>query len=105
MAVKVYRQGDVALVPIDEKRLAEIKAKGKILKTRLLRKGENGGLHQLEKDTKAVIYELDGVKYILSEEGVGVVHGEHGRVDAPAGAYEVRVQREISQDRESWVRD
>jgi len=105
MAVKAYRQGDVCLVPIDEKRLAEIKEKGKVVKTRLLRKGENGGLHQLEKETKAVIYELDGVKYVLSEDGVGVVHGEHARVDLPPGNYEVRVQREISQDRESFVRD
>jgi hypothetical protein len=42
-----------------------------------------------------VFYELDGVRYIISPKGVGIVHGEHHRLDLPPGNYQVRVQREV----------
>jgi len=96
----VYRQGDVGLIPRPDLtkvffEKGEGDKKPKLLKTRVLRRGENGGVHALEKEkSDSVIYEVDGVMYVLSENGVGVVHGEHNRVDLPAGIYEVRVQRE-----------
>ena len=112
MGMHVYRQGDVAFIPREDlpKSVADIdnmvgrdkKTKAKVLKTRVVRKGVNGGIHalDLEKAPDTVMYELDGVKYVLSPEGVDVVHGEHGKVELPKGSYEVRVQREA--DRAGW---
>lgn len=100
----VYRQGDVALIPrpdLDRKFFEnpsdprkDALTKVVLSKSRVLRRGENGGVHALEQKSGSVIYEMGGVKYVISDEGVGVVHGEHHRVDVPPGVYEVRVQRE-----------
>lgn len=93
MSQKVYRQGDLAFIPIEE-----IPKKAKAVSTRVIRTGENGGVHALEEKASAVMYEVDGVRYILSEDGVGIVHGEHKKVDLPAGKYEIRIQRELGQE-------
>jgi hypothetical protein len=93
MSDKVYRQGDLCFVPVNE-----IPGKAKAAETRVIRTGENGGVHAIEESSTAVMYEVDGVRYILSEDGVGIVHGEHARVDLPAGKYEIRVQRELGQE-------
>lgn len=93
MSQKVYRQGDLAFIPIEE-----IPKKAKAVSTRVIRTGENGGIHALEEKASAVMYEVDGVRYILSEDGVGIVHGEHKKVDLPAGKYEIRIQRELGQE-------
>jgi len=55
MGMHVYRQGDVAFIPREDlpKSVADIdnmvgrdkKTKAKVLKTRVVRKGENGGIH------------------------------------------------------------
>ncbi len=86
----IYRQGDVGLMPVDE-----VPKEAKVLKSRLLRRGEHGGLHMLEKKADTTLVEHEGVKYILSETGVKVVHGEHNHIDLPAGKYRVQVQREM----------
>lgn len=93
MSQKVYRQGDLAFIPIEE-----IPKMAKAVSTRVIRTGENGGIHALEEKSSAVMYEVDGVRYILSEDGVGIVHGEHKKVDLPAGKYEIRIQRELGQE-------
>jgi len=91
--MNVYRQGDVLFLPIES---ASIPTEAKIKKSRLIRRGEHGGLHQLESLDHATHYEHEGVKYVLTERGVGIVHGEHHRLDLPAGAYRVVVQREAA---------
>ena len=93
MSQKVYRQGDLCFIPV-----SDIPKQAKSAQTRVIRTGENGGIHALEEKSTAVMYEMGGVRYILSEDGVGIVHGEHARVDLPAGKYEVRVQRELGQE-------
>lgn len=116
MGMKVFRQGDVAFIPRTDlpKSITEVEAlvgadkktKAKIIKSRTVRKGENGGIHAISKETTGhIYYELDGVRYIIGPEGVGIVHGEHKPVLLPPGSYEVRVQREA--DGRSWrnVRD
>jgi len=115
MSIKIFRQGDVAFIPREDlptsvEQLEQLvkEKKAKILNTRTIRRGEHGGIHALEKDAPkkdVVMYELDGVKYIISPEGVGIVHGEHGRVDLPKGSYEVRVQREMRGRDVGFVRD
>jgi len=116
MGQKVYRQGDLAFIPREDlpKSVAEVetlkgrdaKSGAKILRTRTIRRGENGGIHAIAEETKnAVFYELDGVRYIIGPEGVGIVHGTHDPIQLPPGSYEVRVQREA--EGSSWrnVRD
>ena len=116
MGMKVFRQGDVAFIPRTDlpTSITEVeglvgrdkKTKAKLIKSRTVRKGENGGIHAIAKESKDVVYyELDGVRYVIGSEGVGIVHGEHKRLDLPPGAYEIRVQREA--DGRSWrnVRD
>jgi hypothetical protein len=93
MSQKVYRQGDLAFIPV-----TDIPKDAKAANTRVIRTGENGGVHALEEKSSAVMYEMNGVRYILSEDGVGIVHGEHKKVDLPAGKYEIRVQRELGQE-------
>ena len=116
--MRIFRQGDVGFIPRTDlpKSISDVesligrdkKTKAKLLKTRTIRKGEHGGIHALAEDAKTkgvVYYELDGVRYVIGSEGVGIVHGEHKRLDLPPGAYEIRVQREA--DGRSWrnVRD
>lgn len=117
MPQNVFRQGDVAFILREDlpnaKDVPQViknagEGKAKLLKTRTIRRGEHGGIHALEKDAAkkdVVYYELDGVKYIISPKGVGIVHGEHNRVDLPPGKYEVRVQREARGRDFGYVRD
>lgn len=106
--MKVFRQGDVAFVKIDP--IVKPPEKAKILKTRVIRKGENGGLHQLEKKEDVVFYEMkdergETKRFVISPDGVGILHGEHAKVELPPGHYEVRVQREARGNSWGYVRD
>jgi len=102
--MEVYRQGDVAFIKLEQP--LEKPEKAKVLKTRTIRKGENGGLHQLEAEAKDVVfYEMDDKRFVISKDGVGIVHGEHKRVQLPPGHYEVRVQREAQGRSWGYVRD
>ena len=74
-------------------------------KTRLIRKGEHGGLHQIEKGSDATLVVHNGVKYVLTKSGVGIVHGEHARLPLPPGQYQVVVQRELVEERPRFVGD
>ena len=98
---KIFRQGDVAMI-LREDLPMEVPKTAKVLKTRTLRKGENGGLHQLQKATGVVFYEdpQSKIRYVISENGVGLEHGGqhsdggHHVVDLPRGHFEVRIQTE-----------
>ena len=101
MALKVYRQGDVAFIPVNdvalERRIARAKAR-----SRIIRRGENGGVHTLT-GIKAKVVTVNttpwmnsrGRMYLHTPKGAQVVHREHRTVTLPAGNYEVRVQREL----------
>lgn len=98
---QIYRQGDLGFIPIES-----MPKSAKPLDNRLIRKGETGGLHLLEEKKGSILYEDErGVKYVMSEDGVGILHGEHKRVDLPPGQYEVRVQRELGANGEQDVID
>ena len=107
--MNVYRQGDVLFMPIEK---SEIPEKVKEKQTRLIRSGEYGGKHQLESNNKKdskygtiVEDEKNKTKYIITETGVGIVHGEHNRLDLPPGEYRVVVQREINKGQLRYVMD
>jgi len=109
---EVYRQGDVAFIRSNNVINFDNPPKHpwgatmnlKKLDTRVIRKGENGGIHALEEkaaEKDVVFYELGGTRYILSPQGVGIVHGEHHKIELPPGLWEVRVQNETT----GWVND
>ncbi len=100
----IYRQGDVAFIPVKDRDLARQLRGGSVwmdrpvkrLTTRIIRRGENGGVHTLDPAVKeAVLVEFQGKRYVLSETGVRVLHREHKALSLPAGVHEIRVQREI----------
>src|SRR5438132_9389117 len=101
--MKVYRQGDVAFVPREDVSPALLQAKGTVKPSRIVKRGENGGVHMLEKPATvakedmpdSTLVEYEGKVYVLSASGVKVLHREHKTVDLPAGVYEVRQQREV----------
>lgn len=93
--IQVYRQGDVLLRPVEPGELAEqVKQKGKVVKSRTLRRGEHGGIHALEAGTSAQLIDHNRLRYVLAPQASAVVHGEHNRLPFPAGLYQVVVQRE-----------
>lgn len=93
MSTQIYRQGDLGFIPI-----TGLPKNVKPSKSRVIRTGENGGIHAIDEKSSAVMYEDErGTRYVMSMEGIAIVHGEHARVDLPPGAYEVRVQRELGQ--------
>lgn len=130
MTVKVFRQGDVLFIPILKK---DVPSELREIKSRLIRRGEHGGRHEIERDGLAKQVEsippaeaggrsvprrrflqvLGGmVAGVLS--GVGIVHGEHNRLELPArepslpeheGDYEVRIQRELQGNTARFVGD
>lgn len=107
-SLKIIRQGDVGLVPItDPAQIAALEANKDNLKDekrRLIRRGEHGGMHQLETLEKATIFTLkepvvlDGTipvtRAIQVTEPTRVVHKEHNPVELEPGWYAVRIQRE-----------
>ena len=96
---KAIRQGDVLVVPLEEMP-AEAMTK---LNKRLIRKGENGGSHQLETLDKASLFVptkpasliegLFGMVIAVSDD-TRIVHTEHKPVALTKGVYGVIIQRE-----------
>ena len=95
--MQVYRQGDVVFVPIAR---TDVPTEATPQGSRLVRRGEHGGLHQLEAQPdldvaqRSMIVVHAGRKYVLSPTGVGIVHGEHARLPLPPNTYRVVIQRE-----------
>lgn len=108
MSIQVYRQGDVLFYPIER---TEVPDAATPQGSRLIRRGEHGGLHQLESQAqeaehnRSTIVVHNGTKYVLSPTGVGIVHGEHARLPLPPGAYRVVVQREQLGSAQRYVVD
>ena len=85
---KLYRQGDVLLVSI-----AAV-PEGAKEKNRVLAKGEFTG-HYHAVTSPATVSVMGGTQYVESEAAFTVEHQEHAHIHVPAGAYEVRIQREL----------
>jgi hypothetical protein len=93
--VNFYRQGDVGFITVtDELVIAVVEVDGKKLTKRLIRRGEHGHSHVIDKVTDAVLVEHEKVMYVLTKSGVAIKHEEHGTVNLPAGLHEVRIQKE-----------
>lgn len=92
--MKQYRHGDVFL-----KEVKAIPDKAKKLARRgdlILAYGEvTGHAHRIS--TKEVyMWEQDAQRYVKVETSATLTHEEHGRIDVPAGTYQVLIQRVYS---------
>ena len=90
----IYRQGDVLIRRIQslpmqtaQPRLNGILAYGEV----------TGHAHKVEDLTHTEVLDIGNGLYLrVGEEGVRVVHEEHGAITLPAGNYEVEIQREYT---------
>lgn len=92
----MYRQGDVYLIPVAEKR-----PNGKPVKDWILAHGEvTGHKHQIAtKDRGGAELYTCGDEMLLSvtdDGGISIVHEEHATISVPKGDYKVHIQREYS---------
>lgn len=106
--MKVLRQGDVYMIPIDgasmpsADRLVEVKRDANRV---ILAYGEVTGHAHAILDPDVVLFEAKGLEgqaledrflSVLSEGGATLTHEEHGPISLPQGNYIVRGQREYS---------
>lgn len=90
----IYRQGDVLIRRIQslptqtaQPRLTGILAYGEV----------TGHAHKVEDLTRAEVLEIGAGLYLrVGDEGVRIVHEEHGAISLPVGNYEVEIQREYT---------
>jgi hypothetical protein len=105
------RQGDVSLVYRGPAKNVVVPEGAKIIKSRILRKGENGGIHTLDKKQKDITFYEDenGSRFVISPKGVDIVHlnsgDPHKDVAVPAGHWEVVPQKEETSRGERYVLD
>ena len=94
MKQEIYRQGDVLIRHIQN--LPTQTAKPRL--NGILAYGEvTGHAHKVENLAHAEVLEIENGLYLrVGEEGVRVVHEEHGPITLPAGNYEVEIQREYT---------
>jgi hypothetical protein len=98
------RQGDVLLVPVE--RLPSGKKKAR--KNGILAYGEaTGHSHSVADLLAAEVYEIENGMYlsVTAEDGVSIVHQEHGPILVPKGKYQIRIQREYSPEEIRNVKD
>ncbi|SRR6266542_6843416 len=94
MKHEIYRQGDVLIKRIQKlpKQTATPRLNG------ILAYGEvTGHAHKVDDLAHAEVLEIENGLYLrVGEEGVRVIHEEHGAIMLPAGNYEVEIQREYT---------
>ena len=85
---KLYRQGDVLLVRVDE-----YPKEAKKLDTLTVALGEVTGHHHTFKRGVEVM-EVNGDMWVVAEEEAELEHQEHSTIIVDPGIYKVRIQRE-----------
>ena len=85
---KLYRQGDVLLVRVDE-----YPKEAKKLDSLTIALGEVTGHHHTFKKGVEVM-EVNGDMWVVAEEEAELEHQEHSTIIVDPGIYKVRIQRE-----------
>ena len=105
---RIYRQGDVLLVPVSEIPKTATRAKAKHRRL-ILAEGENTGHSHSIIDSDAVdLLEIPSQQemFLLVKEGDALLeHQEHATITVPPGAYRVIRQREYDPAGERRVQD
>lgn len=101
--MRTWRQGDLLFAQIPE----FPKGKRTVRPTGYIEEGEaTGHIHRIADLDAAEVMEIEsGVFLSVSEEGVSIVHEEHGPIMLPSGNYEVIRQSEYSPERIRNVQD
>ena len=97
----MYRQGDVALVPVDS--IPDgCEAVPKELGRTILAHGEmTGHHHSFDGDDSVALLELGDERFLRVEEVADLTHQEHDTIPVSPGSYRVIRQREYD-DAEEW---
>lgn len=97
--MRPIRQGDVILMPIQQ-------TEGEKVPHLTLAEGEVTGHKHRISEGSAELYEKDGTLYlrVLSETAL-LTHEEHKAISIPQGNWLVRIQREYSPQRWTYVID
>ena len=95
---KIYRQGDILIVPVQEL------PKGLKEKDNVLALGEQTGHNHVING--AVVYsDANGMQYLQIEKKAQLVHQEHKQIQIPKGQYQVKRQREYNPAANRMVMD
>ena len=101
MDKKMYRHGDVIIVPVDKIPTEATKREGVTLAL-----GEITGHSHRMADGEVQMFAFDDRTYMQIQSKISaLVHEEHHRIDLPAGNYEVIIQREYEPNGWRTVRD
>jgi hypothetical protein len=95
--LKNYRQGDIIILGITE--IPYSYSKPILLATNVIREGEISGHKHEVKNGK--LYEMSGKIYIEADRGCQVIHPEHKPIHLPKGKYEINIQREYDEAKDS----
>ncbi len=88
--LKIYRQGDVLLIQVEE-----IPTQGNILYHKTIARGEATGHHHTFEGDNVIVKELNSNMWVVVENDVApLTHQEHETILVAPGIYEVRIQRE-----------
>lgn len=102
---KIYRQGDVLFVRVARVPKGERRAR----RDGMILEGEaTGHVHRVDHAQLEIaeVYEIEERLFLSArEDGVAIVHEEHGPIVLPAGDYEIIRQREYSPDKIRNVAD
>ena len=92
-ASKLWRQGDVFLIPT-----ANLPTAGRVERRPVLAEGEiTGHAHRLKDPASAQVFSVGQTLYLeVLADTATIVHEEHAPVTLPRGGYAVRIQREYS---------
>jgi len=100
--MKTYRHGDVI---VREVKSIPTKAKELSTKKAVLALGEVTG-HSHQVNGALAFFGFDEERYLKIQRGIGALtHEEHGRIELPAGNYEVIIQRDYEPDGWKKVQD
>ena len=93
--MKLYIQGDVFLVQIDNLPQAAVKVQ-KSSKGHVLAEGEHSGHSHIATGEEVFLYEADGTLYLSVNNSAGatITHEEHHAVHVPKGKYKVGIVRQ-----------
>jgi hypothetical protein len=89
----LYQQGDVLLKKIDQLPNDIVKENTKNGNW-IVAEGEFTGHFHGIAEKEAIVYEKEGKKYILTENGFTITHQEHNPITVLPGIYEVGIVRE-----------
>ena len=102
MAKLMFRHGDVLLTEVTG---IEVPAKVKPGKQAVLAEGEVTGHHHVITCERVADWVLDLHRYIKLDAPGVLGHPEHGRIDVPAGTFEITIQRVYTPEAIRYVAD